>query len=538
MLSEKIKTWLGDERAQVMPTENLANGDYASNLALVTKQDASVLKARLEQNLLPEIEKIEVAGGFLNFFLKPEYFAQNLQNITEQQDKFGWNNNLEQKKIIVEYTDPNPFKEFHIGHLMSNAIGESISRLIEANNAEVKRACYQGDVGLHVAKAIWGYKKGGKGGFEFGKAYALGSSAYENEEKAKEEIQNINQKIYDRSDPEINEIYDLGRGKSLENFLLIYEKLDTDFDFFFFESETGELGKKIVEENVGGIFEKSENAVVFHAEKFDAKLHTRVYITAQGLPTYEAKELGLHLKKSQVFPFDRSLIITANEQDGVFRVGLAALRQLDPELADKTQHLSHGMLRLPTGKMSSRTGDVITAESLIAEVKEKVLEKMPARAGGEEKDEQVAEQVAVGAIKYAILKQAPGRDVIFDFAKSLSFEGDSGPYLQYTYARAKSVLAKANSGSEKVNLENLELSDTVRLLARFPEIVARASAAYAPQLLLNYLINLASSFNSFYAQNKIIGGPEEKSRLALTQAVAQVMKNGLWLLGIQAPEKM
>lgn len=531
MLSEKIKKWLNDDRAQVMPTENLANGDYASNLALVTKQDASVLKSKLEQNLLPEIEKIEVAGGFLNFFLKPEYFAQNLQNITEQQDKFGWNKSLENKKIIVEYTDPNPFKEFHIGHLMSNAIGESISRLIEANNAEVKRACYQGDVGLHVAKAVWA-----------GGDYALGSKKYEEDEQVKLEIQEINKKLYERSDEKINKIYEEGKKASLEKFEQIYQKLGTEFDYYFFESETGELGKKIVEENMGGIFEKSEGAIVFKAEKFDAKLHTRVYITAQGLPTYEAKELGLHLAKNKLFPFDCSLIITANEQDGVFRVGLAALRQLDPELADKTQHLSHGMLRLPSGKMSSRTGDVITAESLIGEVKEKVLEKMPARAGGEEQDENPsadgAEQVAVGAIKYAILKQAPGRDVIFDFAKSLSFEGDSGPYLQYTYARAKSVLAKANSGSEKVNLENLELSDTVRLLARFPEIVSRASAAYAPQLLLNYLINLASSFNSFYAQNKIIGSPEESSRLALTQAVAQVMKNGLWLLGIQAPEKM
>lgn len=544
MLSEKIKNWLlalskseGEhDRVQVTPTENLANGDYSTNLALITKQDANLLKLELEKNLLPEIAKVEVAGaGFINFFLKPEYLAQNLQEILTKKDKFGWNNNLEKQKIIVEYTDPNPFKEFHIGHLMSNAIGESISRLIEASGAEVKRACYQGDVGLHVAKAILGYRHLQQHGTSLNEdnawavSYKIGNDLYESNDEFKAEARKINEQIY--QNPASLPEYSRGREITLKKFDFIYEKLGTKFDegFYFFESETGEFGKKIVAENVGKIFERSENAIVFHGEKFDSKLHTRVYITAQGLPTYEAKELGLHFTKNKLFPFDRSIIITASEQDGVFKVGLEALKQIDENLASKTKHLSHGMLRLPTGKMSSRTGDVITAESLIAEVQKKVLEKM------EEKDEMVAEQVVVGAIKYAILKQAPGRDVIFDFAKSLSFEGDSGPYLQYTYARAKSVLVKSE---QQPDLANLEITDTTKLLARFPEIVSRAREMYSPQLIVNYLLNLASGFNTFYAQNKIIGSAEEKSRLALTQAVAQVLKNGLWLLGISTPERM
>ncbi len=547
MISEKIKVWLlalsgvegGSDRVQVMPTENLANGDYSTNLALITKQDASLLKTELEKNLLPEIEKIEIAGaGFLNFFLKPEYFTKNLQKILDKKDKFGWNNNLEQKKIIVEYTDPNPFKEFHIGHLMSNAIGESISRLIEASGAEVKRACYQGDVGLHVAKAIWADGD-----------YALGSKKYEESEEIKLEIQEINQKIYAKSDDELNKKYEAGKKLSLEKFAEMYQKLGTRFDYFFFESETGEFGKKIVEENMGnlpasgGVFEKSENAVVFKAENYDKKLHTRVFLNADGLPTYEAKELGLAKIKFEKFAYDQSIVITGNEINEYFKVLLQALKLIFPELAEKTKHLSHGMLRLstrtddnqggPSKKMSSRTGDVITAENLITEVREKVLEKM--RESDENPSADGAEQIAVGAIKYAILKQAPGRDVIFDFAKSLSFEGDSGPYLQYTYARARSVLAKSEQKADFNNLENIE---TARLLARFPEVVARAGENYSPQLLIQYLIQLASSFNAFYAQNKIIGSEEESSRLALTASVAQVIKNGLWLLGIEAPAEM
>lgn len=523
-IGEKIRAWISDVAQPagagvVEPTGDLANGDYTSNLALVLKRDARELAQELEKTKPEEVEKIEVAGpGFINFYLSPDYLRNNLQEILDQEDKFGWNENLEGKKVIVEYTDPNPFKEFHIGHLMNNAIGESISRLIEASGAEVKRACYQGDVGLHVAKAVWADGD-----------YALGAKKYEEDEKAKLEIQEINKKLYEKSDPELNKKYEAGRKLSLAKFEEIYKKLGTKFDFYFFESETGEFGKKIVQENIGKIFQQSDGAVIFPAEKYDEKLHTRVFINSDDLPTYEAKELGLAKIKHDKFSYDESVIVTANEINQYFKVLLKALEQIFPDLAAKTKHVSHGFLRLPSGKMSSRTGDVITADSLIGEVKERVLAKM------EEQDGVVAEQVAVAAIKFEILKQAPGRDIIFDINKSLSLEGDSGPYLQYTYARARSVLEKS---AQQLDLENLEINEPARLLARYSDIVSRSAENVAPQLLVQYLLQLAASFNSFYAQNKIIGNEYEQSRLALTAAVSQVIKNGLWLLGIQAPGKM
>ena len=215
-----------------------------------------------------------------------------------------------------------------------------------------------------------------------------------------------------------------------------------------------------------------------------------------------------------------------------------------PEIANKTRHISHGMMRFQTGKMSSRKGNVITGESLIADVEKMVEEKVKDRDYDAELKKEIVEKVAIGAIKYSILRQSPGKDIIFDFEKSLSFEGDSGPYLQYTYARANSVLEKAKGPGDdsKVDLPN-EISVTTieKLLYRFPEIIERACKEYAPQLIATYLIDIASAFNNFYAENQIIDkeNPAVTShRLRITQAISHVLKNGLEVLGIRAPEKM
>ncbi|MEK7504852.1 MAG: arginine--tRNA ligase [Patescibacteria group bacterium] len=534
----EIEKWLGEQAVIEVPT-NLAHGDYSTNLALTSGKKAGDLVAELEQTKPEFIEKITVAGpGFINFFLKPEFVLGEVKRLVvgPTSSALGGLRGANNIKVLFEYTDPNPFKEFHIGHLMSNAIGETLARLTETTGAEVKRACYQGDVGLHVAKALWGKQKGE---VTWGEAYVAGSKAYEESETAKQEIVALNKKVYEKSDPALNELYEQGKKETLAEFEKIYAKLGTKFDFYFFESEMAIPGVKIVEEFlVKGLFEKSDGAVVFRGEKFNSQLHTRVYVTAQGLPTYEAKELGLHFTKAKVYPFDASVVITANEQDGVFLVGLEALRQIDPELAAKTKHLSHGMLRLPTGKMSSRTGKVITAEALIEEAKSKLTEKTT--------DPEIQEQVAIAAIKYSILRQAPGRDIIFDFDKSLSFEGDSGPYLQYTRARAHSVLEKFTDAARvtlpqgstlKTQDSRSHLSVELKLI-HFPEVVARAAQEFAPQHLVTYLTELASAFNAFYAQNQIVGSEEEDYRLTLTRAVEKVLTTGLNLLAIPVLDRM
>lgn len=529
--------------------KNLANGDFAF---FVKDKEVVLEKLPLEKIAHEYIEKVSIFARFINFTLSKKYFADTLALAIETGDAFGHNKNLAGKNIIIEYTDPNPFKVFHIGHLMSNSIGESLARLVASSGATVTRANYQGDVGPHVAKAIWGMMKlrkehpadsepvAAKTAF-LGKAYVLGATEYEDNADAKKEIDVINKKIYEKTDAEVNRLYVWGREASLAHFEEIYKKLGTKFNLYFFESETAPVGLFAVEELLGkGILEKSEGAVVFKGEQYG--LHTRVFVNSQGLPTYETKELGLSKMKFDRQDFDQSIVITASEQTDYFHVLLKVLEFYDHRVANRTRHVPHGMMRFAEGKMSSRKGNVITGESLMVEVEALVQEKMKDRDLSAEEKAEVAEQVAVGAIKYSILKQSPGKDIIFDFEKSLSFEGDSGPYLQYTHARICSVLAKAGEGKISASLDTQEeVGDLERLLVRFPSVVERAQKEFAPQLITTYVTNVASAFNSYYAGNKIIdAGNAEVSayRLALVQAVKTVLQNGLFLLGIKAPERM
>ncbi len=571
------KLGLNVEKITLEHPDDLANGDYSTNVALSHAKTLGVPPRQLAEKIVGVLqgstsksgksqtsEKIEIAGpGFINFYLAPEFFPAATAEILNSGENFGKNTELKGKKVIVEYTDPNPFKLFHIGHLMSNAVGESLSRLIEFQGAEVRRACYQGDVGLHVAKTVWAIcdeKTKGNNIFQslisgnktlaekinyLGANYAFGAVAYADDLtlKTKKEIEALNRKIYEHSDANINKIYDWGREVSLEYFDTIYKKLGTNFDYKFFESETGEFGKKIVEEFLGkGVFEKSQGAIIFPGEKH--ALHTRVFINSEGLPTYEAKELGLVKIKYEKYRYDKSLVVTGNEINDYFKVLLRAMTLVFPELAEKTKHLSHGMLRLPSGKMSSRTGEVITAEALLADVEEMALRKLADRELDQREKNKIAEVVAVAAVKYSILRQAIGSDIIFDFDKSISFEGDSGPYLLYSYVRAKSVLEKAVRDGVKAaaRTESAPPEPTLleRLLYRFPEVVERAAREYAPHLIATYLIEVSGAFNSFYAERQIVNAADPLSpyKVALTKTFSLIMKNGLWLLGISVPEHM
>ncbi|MCW1930007.1 MAG: arginine--tRNA ligase [Candidatus Kerfeldbacteria bacterium] len=541
---------------------DISHGDYASTIALKVAKQACTHPRELAQRIVDEVkknipswlERVEVAGpGFINFTLSSSFFASAIGEIDEQ---FGRNQKLAGKKAIVEYTDPNPFKELHIGHLMSNTVGESLSRVIEWSGAETMRACYQGDVGMHVAKAIWGFRRLGEDTIPrdtdvstqvryLGKAYATGATAYEEGGEPEAQMKALNAAIYNRTDVEINALYDWGRDVSLRYFETQYKALGTfhdpehnkAFNFYFFESNVGVLGRQLVEEFLAkGVFEKSDNAVVFPGEKYG--LHTRVFLNSQGLPTYEAKELGLAHVKYDTYPYDISVVVTGNEIREYFKVLMKALSLINPTLQEKTVHVPHGMLRLTTGKMSSRTGKVVTAESLITSIREKV-----GQHEGRASDEATLNDIAVAAIKYAVLKQAAGKDIIFDAEQSVSFEGDSGPYLQYAYVRCQSILRKAaeqNLAPFTQLPEGWTTLELERMLYQFPELVEQALAEYSSHGIANYLIALARTFSSWYGNTKIVDdkNPHTPYRLALVQATGQVIKNGLWLLGIKTPEKM
>lgn len=493
---------------------DLSHGDYSTNAALVNKLDANELAEKLS---IEGVERIEVVGKFINFHLSRAALVP--QPVAVEQLNAG-------KTILAEYTDPNPFKEFHIGHLMSNAVGESIARVLEASGAKVVRANYQGDVGPHVAKAIWGKMQ--KPESSWGDAYVYGAAQYD---AHKDEIDEINKKVYERSDAAVNALYDQGRTESLEHFERIYKTLGTIFDHYFFESESGPIGLEIIK-NHPDLFEESEGAQVYHGA------HTRVFVTQKGLPTYEAKELGLAKLKQEKAPSDIYLTVTANEQKGFFEVVFDAIYKVFPTLVGKLIHRSHGMMRFAEGKMSSRTGNVITGESLLADLTAAAKEKMQGRQLADA--DKTAEQIAVGAIKYAVLKQGSGKDIVFDPEKSLSLEGDSGLYVQYAHTRALSLLRAAKEAGIEPGQNDMPAHATVleRVLIHYPDVVARAAREMEPHYITTYLTELAGAFNSWYAANRVIGGEYPRYGILLAGAVERTLREGLQVLGIPTPEEM
>ncbi|MDO8470383.1 MAG: arginine--tRNA ligase [bacterium] len=567
LLREAIQG-ITDVRPLLERPQEEGHGDYSSNIALVVAKQTKRNPREVAQEILSKLqkpsflEKVEVADpGFLNFFLSSKYLLKEMDRVMKEKDSYGASAELKGQKIILEFTDPNPFKEFHVGHIYTNIVGESLSKLFEFQGATVKRANYYGDVGMHVAKAIWGMQKNmqkekislqdlsqrslrERARF-LGESYAQGSSAFEEDETAKKEIASLNAKIFAK-DKEISDVYEQGKTWSLEYFETLYKRLGTAFDFYYAESQVSEQGKKLVLDGLKkGIFEESEGAVVFPGEKYG--LHKRVFINSQGLPTYEAKELGLAPKKYEDFKYDKSIIITGNEVTEYFKVLKAALALLHPSLAEKTFHIGHGMVVLPSGKMSSRKGNIIRAPEFLDEVKEKVLlmlesSEHPLPAEGRE---EVAEAIALGAVKYSLLKVGVGKDIVFDMEKSLSLAGDSGPYLQYAYARCKSILRKAGEATYKKGQSFTDLFpeevSLLRTLSRFPEVAREAAEKQLPSLVCSFAFTLAKQYSAFYDAHSVMGAESQEKkefRLLLTTATAQVLKNSLSLLGIRILERM
>jgi len=603
-------------------------GDFSSNAAMQLfrllsdenkkefKQPrvfAQAIVEKLQENAATKdrYTKVEVAGpGFINFFVSPAQIWNDLFGIVSaltDSQKPVITSEFTDKKVLVEYTDPNPFKELHIGHGYSNIVGESIARLFEVSGANVLRVCYQGDVGMHVAKSVWGMQHlleetnqdladieklplSQRIAF-LGKSYAKGATAYEEDELAQKEIKEINFSTYSAAQQrlvaeegwepqvdytsflkdskldhaEISRLYQHGRAWSLSYFDTMYAKLGMQFDDFFFESLVGEYGAQIVHEYVKkGIFKESQGAIIFPGSEYG--LHDRVFINSLGLPTYEAKELGLAPEKYRRHKYDHSVIITGNEIKEYFKVLLTAMKQTHPELQEKTHHLSHGMVRLPEGKMSSRTGKVLTTEWLLTQAQEKIVEQMTqTRPDWSDADRaEAAEAISVGAIKFAFLKQSIGGDIAFSFDESLSFTGQSGPYLQYMYVRCSSILATIlethGESSDKGLVVNQELPTLIensiksleeisdqsslavaQVLSKYPSILKKALAEYAPHHVALYAFELAQAFSAFYDSAPILQEEDIRKvqqRIAVLRVTQLVLQNALHVLGIATLNKM
>lgn len=531
-------------------------GDFATSVALQLarhvgknpREVAELIAAELRDTQADLISEVSIAGpGFINLKLSDAALAELVAEPVKQP--------FAGKTVVTEYSDPNPFKVLHVGHFYTSVIGAAISNLLQASGGSVHRTNFGGDVGLHVAKTMWAIidELGGEhpeklqdipadGHAEWmAKAYVRGTQAYEDDEAAKQVIVELNKKVYglhteNEHDSPFAQIYWTCRTWSYEYFDAFYDRIKTPFEKYYPESEVAPLGLQTIREQLAkGVYKESDGAVVFEGEPYG--LHTRVFINSHGLPTYEAKDTGLLMQKWQDYHFDLSVVITGNDITEYMKVVLKSIDQFAPELVAHSRHVTHGNVKLAGGvKMSSRKGNFLRAVDVIDLVTE-------ANAANANQDESavISEDTVIGAIKYAFLKQRIGADIVFSPEESVSLEGNSGPYLQYAHARARSILRKATEAAPaSEDATTLEAGERtlLRKISEYQETVDKAVADLMPHHICTYLYELAQTFNRFYEQNLVIGDPRQQIRLQLVEQYADTVRSGLELLGVAAPEKM
>lgn len=531
-----------------------------------------------------EISEIEIAKpGFINIKLSDDFYKLELEKYQKNFLENISQNEYLKKTVICEFSDPNPFKILHVGHLYTSMVGDAISRIVEFAGGNVVRANFGGDVGLHVAKNMYALLQHKdeindlmtttEKAELLSKTYVEGATAYEEDEVAKEKIVEINKKIYRIAEAgdsivaeleglierdasratldelELAKVYFWGRKASYQYFKDFYKKIGVKFDRYYPESTVAAKGLEMVTKGLGdGVYEESDGAIVFKGEKYG--LHTRVFINKNGLPTYEAKDVGLIFTKWEDYHFDKSIIITGNDIIDYMKVVLKSVEQYAPELSKRTLHLTHGQVKLPgREKMSSRKGNFLKAVDVIELIREeliKVQEEL-SQNKGEPNPEEVDLRILLGAIRYAFLKYKVGGDIVFDVKESVSMAGNSGPYLQYSAVRAQKVLGKIlESQVEKTNkkVEQKEWTlvvvekNLIKKIMQYKNVLGEVVGELSPSKLCTYLYEIAQDFSRFYENVQVVGSEYEVERGAIVLAYLKVLTHGLSILGIEIPEKM
>ncbi|MBU0661502.1 arginine--tRNA ligase [Patescibacteria group bacterium] len=510
---------------------------------------ASELAEKLQSEDEGLVADVKAFGPYVNFFLDPVLLAQKV--FTALTSSYGAHQLGAEKTCLVEFACPNPMKAFHLGHLKNLISGESVARILENVGYAVKRINYQGDVGMHIAKTLWGLfdlkdqfeamkDQPLKKQVEFlGEAYAHGARYFEKGDAEKAEVVAYNQKVYEK-DESIQDVYTVARNWSLEYFDHMYKRMDSGFDRLYFESEVFTRGKELVQEGLKeGTFKESDGAVIFEGSAHD--LHDRVFLNSKGFTTYEAKELGLAEMHVQEFHPDKVVHLVGKEQSEYFKVLFKAIDIVFPELQGKEVHLPGGFLQLKGDqKMSSRTGNVVTGDQLIDAVTDRISQIM---SDNDIVQDGILETVSLAALKYTMLKSGVSKDVAFDIEESVSVSGNSGPYLLYTVARINSILDKGNfSADTPVDIKSVHPAEKALLLliSEYPSRTKEAGEQMDPSIVAQYMFDLAQQFQRFYAACSVLQDDVniQQFRLHLISSVKQVMVHGLNLLGITSVEHM
>jgi len=495
------------------------------------------------------IAKVEQKGGYLNFFANWDRIGQEaVETVLDERENFG--HGTSKGNVMVEYCHFNTHKAVHIGHIRTACLGESLSRILAFSGYKVIRANYQGDIGPHIARCIWGFLKlhNGKAPKEdmgkwLGKVYAEASRKAAESDEIKKQIDEIDKKIYE-GDKKLTAIWRETRNWSLEYFNRIYKDFGIKFNRLYFESESGNPGTEIVKKFLRkGVFRESEGAVIADLEKYG--LGVCVLLTKKKTPLYHAKDIGLAYIKAKEYKIDKSVHVVASEQKMYFQQLFKIFKLIKSPMAGKSYHLCYELVNLPTGKMASREGIVILYEDVLNELEkhaqdetEKRNKKMDAKW-----IEKISKTIALASLKYDMLKTSPNKTIIFDWKNALDFEGNAAPYLLYTYARALSILGHAEKKAKDFDMSLLKEPherDLIRMISEFPESVARAAEDMRPHYIANFCYEIATKFNEFYQFVPVLKAEEKMryARLALVEAVSLVLRNALKLLGIEALERM
>ena len=535
---------------EIPPSDDL--GDYAFpcfSLAKIFKKHPIEISKQLAKEIKPtkEIEKIISAGPYLNFFTNKKILAENtISSVLAQKEKYG-KNNSNKNKLMIEFSQPNTHKAFHVGHIRGTSLGESIARIAEANGNKVVRANYSGDTGMHIAKWIWCYQKFHKNE-KLQDAESWIASIYvdavkrlEGNEELESEVAEINKKLDESKDKALIDLWKKTRQLSIKSWEKIYKELNTKFDVHYFESEMEKPAKEISNSLVQeGIAEINDKATIINLEKYN--LSVWVLLRSDGTVLYSAKDLALAVKKFKDYKLDQSLILLGHAQKLHSLQLIKTLELMKFQNAKDYEAMTFAEVRLPTGKMSSRTGENILYSDFIKELKSYASKEIKSRSPkvSEKEIEQRALTIAIAAIKYSMLKQDANKTLTFIKEDALNFDGNTGPYLLYSYARAKSILRKISKkiSSKKISELKTQEIKLVKQLASFPEITKQSFQNKNPALIANYSYDLAKLFNEFYHACPVINSENEKFRIQLTEAFAQTLKNSLNLLGINTLEEM
>jgi arginyl-tRNA synthetase len=525
------------------------------------------------QNALPEIAAFNVVKGFLNISITDSYWLDQLRTDILSNDFAVAKPNG--KKVMVEYSSPNTNKPLHLGHIRNNLLGFSLAEILGTAGYEVIKANLVNDRGIHICKSMVAWREFGqgetpessglKGDHLAGKYYVWFDKAYkqqiqelveegQTEDEAKKNAPLIKEAQemllqWEAGDEAVINLWKTMNGWVYEGFDVTYKTLGVSFDKYYYESNTYLLGKDIVEEGLAkGVFFKKEDGSVW-IDLTEDGLDQKLVLRADGTSVYITQDLGTAQLKYDDFKMDESIYVVGNEQDYHFKVLFLILQKLGKSWAQGLYHLSYGMVDLPSGKMKSREGTVVDADDLMADMFNTAAETTEAMGkvdGFSEQDKnKLYRTIGMGALKYFLLKVDPKKRLLFDPKESIDFQGHTGPFIQYTHARIKSVLSRANytaasSTNDVAELDGIE-RDLIVTLTKFPETIAEAAAGHSPAVIANYVYELAKNYNKFYHEKSILQAEEERLkqfRLQLSAASAKVISKAMGLLGIDVPERM